>query len=338
MRILAQIIRSLFDLGMSLMGLLGFRGSRWEWKKSQWKMSLESKFATWEMTERGIKVRLRMCPSCRELVDRSLSTCPACGGSMRGVAGGGPKRLLSTILPHFSNLTAVLITVNVVFLVLPLMIWGASPGPGSLFSLLSPSGVAQFVFGAKQRDAILHLHQYWRLVTAGFLHGGIIHLAMNMYALSILGPLVEESFGWRKFLFIYTVADIAAMGASTFLSASRIPSVGASGALFGLLGFGVVFGRFRGGARGRAVSDQLVRWILPAVVMLFIPGIDNFAHAGGFVAGAILALGIDPGEPVMPSKRQLWSVLTVLTLLLLVGSFVAMFVTYPANVQLVAPR
>jgi rhomboid protease GluP len=338
MQILAQIIRALFDLGMSIMGLLGFRGSRWEWKKSQWRMSLESKFASWEMTERGIKVRLRMCPSCRELVDRSLSTCPACGGSMRGVAGGGAGRLLTTILPHFSSLTAVLITVNVVFMILPLMIWGANPGQGSLFTFLSPSGVAQFVFGAKQRDAILDLHQYWRLVTAGFLHGGILHLGFNMYALSILGPMVEDAFGWRKFLFIYTLTDIVSMGASTVLSSSRIPSVGASGALFGLLGFGVVFGRFRAGARGRAVSDQLLRMMLPAVVMLFMPGIDNLAHAGGFVAGAVLALVIDSGEPVTPAGRQIWSILTALTLLVLVGSFVAMFVSYPANVQLVAPR
>ena len=94
MRILAQIVRSLFDLGMSLMGLMGFRGPRWEWKKTQWKMSLESRFASWEMTERGIRARVRMCPSCRELVDRSLSTCPACGGSMRGVAGGGMGQAL----------------------------------------------------------------------------------------------------------------------------------------------------------------------------------------------------------------------------------------------------
>ena len=337
MHILAQMFRSLFDLGISLMGLLGFRGARWEWKKTQWKMSLESTLASWEMTERGIRAKVRMCPACRELVDRSHSTCPACGASMRGVPGGGAGRFLSAILPQFSSMTAVLITVNVVFLALPLMIWGASSSAGSLFTLLSPPAIAQFVFGSKYTPAIVGLGQVWRLVTAGFLHGGIIHLAFNMYALSILGPLVEEAFGWRKFLFIYTVCDIAAFSVSAVLSAGT-PSVGASGPLFGLLGFGVIYGRFRAGARGRAVSAQLMRWILPAVLMLFLPGIDNAAHVGGFCCGGLLAMGIDAGEPETPQARNRWSLLTAATILVLVGSFAAMFAAYPANAQLVAPR
>ena len=337
MQLLAQILRFLFELGMSLLGLLGARGPRWEWKKTQWKTSLEAKIASREMTERGIRARVRMCPACRELMDRSLSTCPDCGASMRGVPGGGAIRLLSAILPQFSSLTAVLLTVNVVMLVLPLMIWGASSSSRSLFSLLSPPNVAQFAFGSKFTPAIVGLGQVWRLVTAGFLHGGIIHLAFNMYALSILGPLVEEGFGWRKFLFIYTICDIAAFSVSAAFYRTT-PSVGASGPLFGLLGFGVIFGRFRAGPRGRAVSEQLMRWILPAILMLFLPGIDNAAHIGGFCCGALLAMKMDPGEPVTPSARNLWSILTTLTILVLVGSFLAMFLAYPANVNLVAPR
>ena len=313
------------------------RSPRWEWKKTQWKSSLESKIASWEMTGRGIRARVRMCPACRELVDRSLSACTACGASMRGVPGGGANRLLSAILPQFSSLTAVLLTVNVVMLVLPLMIWGAGSGFPSLFTLLAPPGAAQFAFGSKFTPAIVHLGQVWRLVTAGFLHGGILHLAFNMYALSILGPLVEEAFGWRKFLFIYVVCDIAAFGVSAVFSPAT-PSVGASGPLFGLLGFGVIFGRFRAGPGGRAVSEQLMRWIVPAVLMLFLPGIDNAAHIGGFCCGALLALRMDAGEPKTPSARSLWSVLTALAILVLLGSFLAMLLAYPANVKLVAPR
>jgi rhomboid protease GluP len=337
MHVLAQILRALFDMGVSFLGLLGARGPRWEWKKTQWKASLESKIASWEMTERGIRARVRMCPACRELVDRSLTTCTACGASMRGVAGGGAGRLLSAILPQFSSLTAVLLTVNVAMLILPLVIWGASSGPVGLFSLLSPPPAAQFAFGCKFTPAILGFGQVWRLVTAGFLHGGILHLAFNMYALSILGPLIENSFGWRKYLFIYTLCDIAAFTLSAVFYRFT-PSVGASGPLFGLLGFGIIFGRFRGGRGGRAVSDQLMRWILPAVLMLFLPGIDNAAHIGGFACGALLALRIDGGEPSTPKDRSLWSLLTALTILILLGSFLAMILSYPANVKLVAPR
>jgi rhomboid protease GluP len=331
MQLVAQLLRSLFDLAMSLMGFLGMRGSRWEWKKSQWKMSLESKLASWEMTERGVRAKVRMCRHCRELVDRSLATCPACGASMRDVPRGGIGRLFASVLPQFSSLTAILITANVAILAIQLMTWGAEPTRG-LFSILAPRGEAQFVFGEKWTFAILN-GQYWRLVTAGFLHGGILHLAMNCYALSILGPMLEEEFGWRKILVVYLVSDIVAFSVSTLFRPDTA-SVGASGPLFGLLGFGVVFGRFRAGTRGKAMSDQLMRWITPAIVMLFLPGIDNAAHVGGFVCGALLALVIDPGEPRTARARKIWAVLTTLSLVILIGAFVAMLIEYPANVEL----
>src|SRR5215471_18296754 len=88
MRLLAKLMRDAFDLWVGVLNLLGLKSSEWEWRKTRWKMSLEAKLASWEMTERGIRAPVRMCPSCRELVDRSLSVCPACGGSMAGVAGG----------------------------------------------------------------------------------------------------------------------------------------------------------------------------------------------------------------------------------------------------------
>jgi membrane associated rhomboid family serine protease len=332
MQLVAQLLRSLFDLAMFLMGLLGMRGSRWEWKKSQWKMSLESKLASWEMTERGVRAKVRMCRHCRELVDRSLTTCPACGASMRDVPRGGIGRLFAAVLPQFSSLTTILITANVFILAIQLMTWDKEP-PHGFFSILSPVWQAQFVFGAKWPGTILQLHQYWRVVTAGFLHGGIIHLALNCYALSILGPLIEEAFGWRKFLLIYLVSDIGSFAVSTLFS-PRSSSVGASGAIFGLLGFGVIFARFRAGPRGKAVSDQLMRWILPGVLMLFLPGIDNAAHAGGFACGALLALVIDPGEPHSAGGRRVWAVLTALSLAILIGAFVAMLMEYPTNVEL----
>jgi len=333
MKLLAKLLRDAFDLWVGLLNLLGLRSSEWEWRKTRWRMSLEAKIASWEMTERGIRAPVRMCPACRELVDRNLSVCTACGASMVGVAGGGSKRLFAAILPHFSSLTSVLMTLNILMLALPLMIWGASPTAG-IFSILSPSGKTMIFFGAKNYGWILETGQYWRLVTAGFLHFGIIHLAMNSYALTILGPLVEESFGWRKTLFVYIVCDIGAFGASLLFGPRAGVSAGASGPLFGLLGFAFVFARFRAGSRGRAVSQQLMGFITPAIVMLFLPGIDNAAHIGGFIAGAGLAMIMQDGEPRTPPARRLWSLLTLLTLAVLVGAFAMMVITYPDNVKL----
>jgi rhomboid protease GluP len=332
MRIVARFLRDGFDLSMRLMGLVGLRGPRWEWKKTQWKMWLEARLAGWEMTERGIRAPVRMCRSCRALVDRSLSVCTSCGASMAGVPGGGAGRLLSAVLPQFSSLTAVLVTLNIVLLLLPLVIWGARPAGGGLFSILSPSNVALFLFGSKYTPAILEWGQVWRLVTAGFLHGGILHLAMNCYALSILGPLVEEAFGWRKMLFIYLVCDVAAFLVSTIFSPQSF-SVGASGPLFGLLGFGVIYGRFRGGHSGRLVSQQLMQFLIPAIFMLFLPGIDNAAHLGGFVAGAGLGMVIDPERSMDDAARRRWALLALVSVVVLAGSFAAMIVAYGPNLQ-----
>ncbi len=332
---LGKLLLSLFDLSVAILDRLGASGPRWEWKKRQGRLALEARVASWEMTERGVRTKVRMCRSCRALVDRSLSICPQCGASMRGVAGGGIGRLLTLILPEVSSLTTVLITANVILLAVPLILWGTGPNRGGLFGLLAPPGAALFVFGEKYAPAILYGGEVWRLVTAGFLHGGIVHLGFNCYALSILGPLVENSFGWRKYLFVYTLTDIAAFATSTFFSPST-PSVGASGPLFGLLGFAIVFGRYRSGRMGKAIADQLVRWLVPAAVMLFMPGIDNAAHVGGFVAGAVLGLLVGLEEPRTRQARILWAGLTALTILVLVGAFLAMLLAYPENVKRVA--
>src|SRR5262249_44571512 len=151
----------------------------------------------------------------------------------------------------------LLIGANIGMSAVLLLTWGIDASPHGLMGLLSPPGAAFYVFGDKSVPEVFQ-GEAWRLVTANYLHGGVIHLLFNCYALATLGPRVEEAFGARKFFSIYPVCGIVAMLASAVFSAS--PAVGASGALFGLMGFGIVYGRFRGGSIGRLVADQLLRW------------------------------------------------------------------------------
>src|SRR2546426_5623586 len=127
---LGKLLLSLFDLSIAFLDRLGASGPRWEWKKRQGRLALEARVASWEMTERGVRAKVRMCRSCRALVDRSLSTCPQCGASMRGVAGGGIGRLLTLILPGGSRLPTALITAHVVLPAVAPPPLGARPGPG----------------------------------------------------------------------------------------------------------------------------------------------------------------------------------------------------------------
>ncbi|MEZ4859979.1 MAG: rhomboid family intramembrane serine protease [Caldilineaceae bacterium] len=150
-------------------------------------------------------------------------------------------------------------------------------------------------FGAKVNQLVA-AGEVWRLFTAMFIHIGVIHLLFNLYALNILGPLVEGFFGHRRFLFIYVIGGLWGSVASYAFSPAL--SAGASGAIFGLVGATTVyFLRYREnfGARGRAIVQNMV---IVIAINLFLglssPGIDNWGHMGGLIGGAIIGYGLIP--------------------------------------------
>jgi rhomboid protease GluP len=192
-----------------------------------------------------------------------------------------------------------------------------------LFLLTVASGLDQNstavlqVYGAKVNYLIREQREWWRFVTPIFLHGSWIHLIVNMYGLFMLGPYVEKLYGSAKFTVIWVLTGVGGTVASYFavqpdhaegllgrflLRAVDAPSVGASGALFGLVGVLFVFGiKFR-----RELPDGFKRafgtGMLPMIAInLFIgftiPFIDNAAHLGGLVTGAALALLVDYKRP-----------------------------------------
>jgi rhomboid protease GluP len=148
--------------------------------------------------------------------------------------------------------------------------------------------------GAKVNQAILN-GQIWRLVTPIFLHIGLLHIGVNMYSLYIIGPPVERLFGWPRMLVTYMLSGVA--GVAFSLAFSPVASAGASGAIFGLLGALGGFLFLHRGLLGRAGSLQLRQIVLVAVLNLAIglsPGIDNWGHLGGLLAGLALAYTIGP--------------------------------------------
>src|SRR2546425_7977367 len=209
MKTLGRLLRAALDLCLRLGDALGMRGARWEWKKQVWRQSLEARVAAWENLERGVRARTRMCRECRTLVQRRERTCPACGASMSGIPSGGLGRLLSVVSPAFGTATTLLITVNVGMSLLILILWGTSGSAAGPMRFLSPPWQALYVFGEKARPVVFQ-GEPWRLITANYLHGGLLHLLFNCYALATLGPLIEQSFGARKFFVIYTVCGVFA--------------------------------------------------------------------------------------------------------------------------------
>jgi membrane associated rhomboid family serine protease len=147
-------------------------------------------------------------------------------------------------------------------------------------SLIGPNW-AVFMFGLHP-PAVAN-GDWWRLITATFLHGSLLHLGFNMLALWILGTQVENYLGSKKFLLLYFVSAIGGSLASFYFSPPATFSIGASGAIFGLMGAYIVIGK-----KLRADVSQIMVLLLINVVLGFtVSGIDWRAHLGGLVAGVV---------------------------------------------------
>lgn len=147
--------------------------------------------------------------------------------------------------------------------------------------------------------------EYWRLFTVTLLHGSLIHLALNMYALWIIGPIVERWYGPIRFMLFYLAC--AAGGSVASFIASDVPAVGASGAIFGLFGLLLVSSRLHNPVdrQSRMLVSQLGMLIIINIVFGFvIPNIDNAAHIGGLVTGAFLGLVLPPTR--VQTMATLW--------------------------------
>lgn len=155
---------------------------------------------------------------------------------------------------------------------------------------------------------MLERGEYWRLVAAMFLHIGLLHLILNLWALYQLGYVFEMMFGSVRFLVIYFLTGLtASVTSALFLDPGGL-SAGASGAVFGILGALIVAIRrspvWRHEPWTRGFTQQLMGWAgLNVIIGFTLPGIDNAAHLGGFVAGFILGF-IPHRVPPPPPNRM----------------------------------
>ncbi|MBC8162860.1 MAG: rhomboid family intramembrane serine protease [Roseiflexaceae bacterium] len=161
----------------------------------------------------------------------------------------------------------------------------------------NPTVEVLFLLGAKWNESIYRDGEYWRLLTPMFLHGSVLHILFNGYSLFSLGPMVERFFGSARFLGLYFISGLAGSIASYAFSPSL--SVGASGAIFGLVGGLAVFFYVSRKTFGEMARQQLGSLVTVMMLNLFIgftPGgnIDNFAHIGGLLGGALLGWLLAP--------------------------------------------
>ena len=164
------------------------------------------------------------------------------------------------------------------------------------------------------------LSQSWRLITSAFLHGGWLHIIMNMYSLFIIGPQTEARYGTGRFAFIYIISAVC----GSLLSAGYNPnvmSVGASGAIFGVLGALVYFGmKYRLYFKGSLLT-RLIPVIVINLALSFIPGIDFCCHIGGLIGGYLAAMAV--GIPETKNKKDNINGSIILTIFILFLCYLA---------------
>jgi rhomboid protease GluP len=268
-----------------------------------------------------------MCPHCRAFITTKDKVCPYCDETVGSRAaermGGGA--MLGGFLPHARFVTMLILLVNFGLYAATTLYSMQRMQNGSAVWDIDPRTLV--LFGAKYRALILE-GQWWRLVTAGFLHGGLIHILMNSWVLFDLGAQVEEVYGTSRLVVIYFVATILGFFASTWWS--PVVSVGASAGLFGLIGAMIALGVTHRSAMGDAIRGMYLRWAIYGLVFGLLPGfsIDNAAHLGGLAAGFGVAYLAGQPRYEGSATERLWRVGSYACLALTAFSFYQMFVWF----------
>jgi rhomboid protease GluP len=273
----------------------------------------------------------RMCPHCRAFITNKDRICPYCNEAVgaRAIDRRNPSDLLGGFIPHARFNTVLILLINFgLFLVS--VIFSMKAGNSSAFWGLDVRTL--IAFGASFGPA-LAAGQWWRLVTAGFLHGGLFHILMNSWVLFDLGAQVEEVFGAARMWVIYFLSTVGGF----YLSAHwhpMSPSVGASAALYGLIGAMIALGVSHRNAMGQAIRGMYIRWaIYGLVISVLVPYIDIAAHVGGLVVG--FGVAYVAGQPRVEGSavERLWTAASWLCVLLTVLSFLSMYLWFSQNLQ-----
>jgi rhomboid protease GluP len=266
----------------------------------------------------------RLCPNCRALIDVRADHCPYCSVTVGSIGFRLTKRLplLEWLMPNGKMAVGIILLVNVLVFVVN--------------TFTGTRGMVQY--GEKWLPAIQN-GDWYRLITAGYLHQGLsfssrtpwwmvlvqfLHIALNMMGLYNVGTIVEEIYGTRRMFAAYTGATIMGFTLSA-MWAPRVPSLGASAGIFGLLGALIAYG---------VLSKSLVARRLQTVCLMnagvgfmmggFLPMIDNAAHLGGLVGGFVVAWLAGLPRWVDDTAEKTWGLVSLVSLLVTLYAFYEM--------------
>ena len=265
-----------------------------------------------------------ICASCGVLVGVTDDRCYNCGRRNPGLWGYAPA--LRSLGQDLGFVPLMMGSVIVLFALALLL----SRGEMQMMTL-SPNGAILFLLGASGAMPVFDEGRWWTLLTAGWLHAGALHILFNVLWIRQLGPAVSELYGPSRMIIIYTLSNIAGFALSSvaghylwwmpiyFLRGAQF-TVGASAAIFGLLGAAVYYGRRTGSSHASQIGLQYA--VILGVFGLIFPGVDNYAHAGGFAGGYLASMLLDPLKPERVDHMVIAGGCLLATLVALVASVI----------------
>lgn len=237
------------------------------------------------MTQRAI-----LCPRCRRLVGSEEAVCSWCGTGRTAPWWQFINWTRSNLDGDW--LVKTLITINVLFFAISLVL---STRSGNIGSFLSPGQTSLMLLGATGTYPIDHFGRFWTVISANYLHSGILHLVFNLMALKQIGPLTTSEYGASRMFTIYTLGGVIGYVVSYFAGVSF--TIGASAAVCSLIGALLFYGKSRGGTYGSSVYHEVKGWVISLFVFgLIFPGINNWGHGGGILGGIVLGALIGYNE------------------------------------------
>ena len=268
-----------------------------------------------------------VCPACGSLVGVRDDKCYICGRVNPGLWGFAPA--LRQLGADF-RFAPLVVGTCVTLWVITLLMSGANIRTGSIMSALSPSTEILFLFGASGAVPVFRFGRWWTVLSAGWLHAGLLHVAMNMYWVWQMGPAMTDILGPARTVIIYVAGGVAGFALSSFAGAflPAIPflhgagfTVGASAPVFGLIGALYHYGRTSSSLAKQMAQSIIMQAVLFGVLMANA-GIDNFAHLGGFAGGYFTSAFLNPTTRERGDHVVIALLCLVATLLAIVASLV----------------
>ncbi|MEJ2659156.1 MAG: rhomboid family intramembrane serine protease [Desulfobacteraceae bacterium] len=257
-----------------------------------------------------------LCPNCRRIISADETRCPHCG--MAAPGSRWKNNPLTGGWAEDDRLIRIIIFINIGMFLFSLVISRGSLVSGfNPLRMLTPSLTSMTLLGATGTWKIREVG-LWTLVSANYLHAGLLHIFFNMAAFYQIAPLITRLFGAYRFFVIFTLSGVGGFLISCLMGITV--TLGASAAICGLIGAAIYYGRSRGGLFGDSIYRQIGGWAIVIILFgFFMPQINNAAHIGGMICGGLTAmlLGYTEKSRENTAHRTLAALCMLTTLLIL---------------------